>query len=368
MAEVRLESLTKHFGEVIAVENLNLTCADGEFLTLLGPSGCGKTTTLRMIAGLETPTRGTIYFDGQPVNRLSPRDRNIAMVFENYALYPHKTVYHNISYPLELRRMSEESIDERVHHVARLLDIEELLERYPREISGGQKQRVATARALVREPSAFVMDEPLSHLDAKLRAYMRAELKRLQKELGTTTIFVTHDQLEAMTMADYVAVMNLGVLQQYGTPQELFYEPANVFVAKFIGEPSMNMLSCRIVDEGDDSFLVSEGMKIKLRPEMRAKVRQQATGENVLLGTRPQHVLIYTQEAAKSNEKDLVAGIVYVSEPLGTEILIRVRVGGELVQLLTDDTLDWSMDQPVFLEFPHDRFLLFDATTEKRIS
>src|SRR5574341_650382 len=204
MASIRWENLTKDFGRVIAVNNLNLECADGEFLALLGPSGCGKTTTLRMTAGLETPTEGAIYFDEKPINHLSPRERNVAMVFENYALYPHKKVFKNIAYPLELRNMPGQEIDQKVRHAAKLLEIDTLLDRYPKEISGGQKQRVGIARALVREPAAFAMDEPLSHLDAKLRAYMRAELKRLQKELGVTTVFVTHDQLEAMTMADRI--------------------------------------------------------------------------------------------------------------------------------------------------------------------
>ena len=219
MASIRWENVTKDFGRVIAVKELNLECKDGEFMALLGPSGCGKTTTLRMTAGLETPTSGTIYFDDKPINHLAPRERNIAMVFKNYALYPHRTVYKNISYPLEILKLSPKQIDEKVHYAAKLLEIDPLLNRYPKEISGGQKQRVGIARALVREPSAFAMDEPLSHLDAKLRAYMRAELKRLQKDLGITTVFVTHDQLEAITMADRVAVMSLGVCSSTAHPR-----------------------------------------------------------------------------------------------------------------------------------------------------
>ena len=367
MASIKWENLTKDFGEVIAVNNLNLECEDGEFLSLLGPSGCGKTTTLRMTAGLETPTEGMIYFDGEPINQLSPRERNIAMVFENYALYPHKTVYKNISYPLELRNLSKGEIDEKVRHAARLLEIETLLDRYPKEVSGGQKQRVGIARALVREPAAFVMDEPLSHLDAKLRAYMRAELKRLQKELGITTVFVTHDQLEAITMADRVAVMNLGVLQQHGTPMELYNEPANVFVAKFIGEPAMNLLPCQVRDEGGQTYLVGEAIRLMLPQDLRGKVQAQATSDKVLLGVRPQHIDICLPGEAEANGRNIVSCSVYVSEPLGTEQLVRVRVGQELVQILTGDDVSVAMDESIMIEIPIDRVFLFDAETEKRI-
>lgn len=367
MAQITLEGLTKDFGRVIAVNNLSLNCPDGEFLSILGPSGCGKTTTLRMIAGLETATKGSIRFDNKAVTDLTPRDRNIAMVFENYALYPHKTVYRNISYPLELRGMSKPDIDKKVKEAAQLLEIHDLLERFPKEISGGQKQRVAIARALVREPAAFAMDEPLSHLDAKLRAYMRAELKHLQKELGTTTVFVTHDQLEAMTMADKIAVMNLGILQQHGTPQELFAEPTNVFVATFIGEPAMNLLTCQMQDAGTDSFIQGTGWKFKLPAQLRARAREQSTGTDLLLGARPQHVLLHKKGELESNGHNLVPGTVYVAEPLGGEQLVRVKVGEQIVQILTVDTLKVDMNEAVELEIPTDRFLLFDKATGKRI-
>ncbi len=366
MASIRWENLTKDFGEVIAVNNLNLECKEGEFLSLLGPSGCGKTTTLRMTAGLETPTEGAIYFDDKPITHLSPRERNVAMVFENYALYPHKTVYKNISYPLELRNLSKDEIERKVKRAAKMLEIDMLLDRTPREISGGQKQRVGIARAMVREPAAFAMDEPLSHLDAKLRAYMRAELKRLQKDLGVTTVFVTHDQLEAITMADRVAVMDFGVLQQHGTPQELFQQPVNVFVAKFIGEPSMNLLPCEMKGEGEHAYLVGEGVKLGLPPALRQKVHEQATGNRVLLGVRPQHARLHLGTQA-SNGRNIISGTVYVAEPLGAEQLVRVRVGQELVQVMTDDDVHADMDEPVSIEIPSDRFFLFDTETEQRI-
>jgi ABC-type sugar transport system ATPase subunit len=367
MASIRWENLTKDFGQVVAVNNLNLECKDGEFLCLLGPSGCGKTTTLRMTAGLETPTTGTIYFDDQPITHLSPRERNVAMVFENYALYPHKTVYKNISYPLELRNISKQEMDEKVRHAAKMLEIDMLLDRTPREISGGQKQRVGIARAMVREPAAFAMDEPLSHLDAKLRAYMRAELKRLQKDLGVTTVFVTHDQLEAMTMADQVAVMNFGVLQQHGTPQELYRQPSNVFVAKFIGEPSMNLLNCEMQDEGEQTHLVGDGIRLDLPLEIRQKLHERTNEREVLLGIRPQHLNLHREGALQANGHNVVNGTVYVSEPLGTEVLVRVRVGKELVQVMTTDEIQVDLDEPVILEIPPDRFFLFDIKSEKRI-
>jgi multiple sugar transport system ATP-binding protein len=368
MASIRWENLTKDFGKVIAVNNLNLECGDGEFLCLLGPSGCGKTTTLRMTAGLETPTSGTIYFDEQPINHLSPRERKIAMVFENYALYPHKSVYKNISYPLELQGMHQKDIDAKVKHAAHMLEIDMLLDRSPRQISGGQKQRVGIARALVREPSAFMMDEPLSHLDAKLRAYMRAELKRLQKEVGTTTVFVTHDQLEAITMADKVAVMNLGFLQQVGPPQELYQQPENVFVARFIGDPAMNLLPCEIRGEGDRMALVGEGLNFIVPPEVSGKVREKATNKELLLGVRPQHIKISADEAVRSNGRNILCGTVYISELLGTELLVHVKIGREMVQAVTSDDVQVEMNNPISLEIPPDRFFLFDAKTELRIT
>jgi ABC-type sugar transport system ATPase subunit len=219
---------------------------------------------------------------------------------------------------------------------------------------------------MVREPAAFAMDEPLSHLDAKLRAYMRAELKRLQKDLGVTTVFVTHDQLEAMTMADRVAVMNFGLLQQHGTPQQLYQQPNNVFVAKFIGEPSMNLLACEMIDEGDQTHLIGESIKLNIPAELRQKVQERSTTQKLLLGVRPQHLNLFHGQA-NGNDRNVIAGTVYVSEPLGTEVLVRVRVGKELVQVLTGDDVSVDLDEPVTLEIPPDRFFLFDTETEKRI-
>lgn len=260
MAGVKLVNVWKQFGEVTAVKNMNLDIKDGEFMILLGPSGCGKTTTLRMISGLEEPTKGQIYIGDKLVADpekgvfVPPKDRDIAMVFQSYALYPHMTVYDNIAFPLKLRKVPKQEIDQRVREVAEMLGLTELLKRKPRELSGGQRQRVALGRAIVRKPQVFLMDEPLSNLDAKLRVKMRAELKKLQRQLGVTTIYVTHDQVEAMTMGDRIAVINAGELQQVGSPDEVYDKPANTFVAGFIGSPPMNSMDASITEDGFADF------------------------------------------------------------------------------------------------------------------
>ncbi|HDM75760.1 MAG TPA: ABC transporter ATP-binding protein, partial [Deltaproteobacteria bacterium] len=254
MISVTLKNLKKYFGSIKAVDDLNLKVKEGEFMVLLGPSGCGKTTTLLTIAGFYRPTSGEVYFNERKVNNLPPRSRNIGMVFQSYALYPHMKVLDNIAFPLKLKKLPRREWHEKVKKVARLLQIDELLDRMPAQLSGGQQQRVALARALVKEPQLLLLDEPLSNLDAKLRILMRAELKRLQKDLGITTIFVTHDQIEAMTMADRIAVLRSGKLQQVGTPTELYDEPVNIFVASFIGTPPMNLISGRI-EKKDSSYI-----------------------------------------------------------------------------------------------------------------
>src|SRR5437870_11079545 len=250
MAQVRLLDVVKSYGAYMAVDSVSLTVEDGEFVALVGPSGCGKTTTLNLVAGLIEITAGEIRIDDRLVNDLDPKDRNIAMVFQNYALYPHMTVYKNLAFPLENRRIPAAEVDRRVQRTAKLLQIERLLGRKPAQLSGGQQQRVAVGRAIVREPQAFLMDEPLSNLDAKLRVHMRAELKRLQKDIGVTTIYVTHDQVEAMTMADRVAILNHGELQQYDTPRRVYVHPSNHFVAGFVGSPPNNSIECTLTKEG----------------------------------------------------------------------------------------------------------------------
>ena len=313
--ELRYEQVCKRFGGADALIDLDLHAPDGCFLAMLGPSGCGKTTALRLLAGLDEPTSGRIFIGAQDVTNLQPRDRDIAMVFQGYALYPHKTVAENIEYPLRIRGLSRNGRKERIEEVAKMLSIEAYLERYPRQLSGGQRQRVALARAIVRQPQAFLMDEPLSNLDAQLRFQMRAELKRLQKSLAVTTVYVTHDQLEAMTMADLIAVLSGGRLQQLATPAEIYARPANVFVASFCGSPPMNLLDGTV---SNGRFQREEGS---------VPVKNGAAVERVL-GFRPEHAEITMRGAP-----DSLAGEIYVVEPLGSETLVSVNIGADRVNV-----------------------------------
>jgi multiple sugar transport system ATP-binding protein len=339
---VRFEKVTKRFGSVVAVNRLTLHIQPGEFMVLVGPSGCGKTTALRMLAGLEDPTEGEIYIGDRCVNEVSPRDRDIAMVFQNYALYPHMRVYDNIAFGLRLRELGgafwqlthlgearaiKKRIDERVRQVAQMLEIEGLLHRLPKELSGGQRQRVALARAIVRQPKAFLMDEPLSNLDAKLRDQTRAELKKLQERLGVTTIYVTHDQKEAMTLGTRIAVMKDGVLQQVGTPDEVYFQPANTFVATFIGTPPMNLLTAQVVkQEGNPALKIGSTTLPVL--EAQARVLKSRVGQTVLMGIRPQD--IYTDRTAPSDAilSEPVPAVVDVIEPHGDRNDMHLMVDG----------------------------------------
>ena len=315
--ELRYEQVCKRFGATDALLDLDLHAPDGCFLAMLGPSGCGKTTALRLLAGLEEPTSGRMFIGPREVTHLPPRERDIAMVFQSYALYPHKTVRENIDYPLRIRgHISQADRTERIEQVARMLNIEPYLERYPRQLSGGQRQRVALARAIVRQPQAFLMDEPLSNLDAQLRFQMRGELKRLQKSLGTTTVYVTHDQLEAMTMADLIAVMSAGRLQQLATPAEIYARPANLFVAGFCGSPPMNLLDGTI---SGGRFSRAEGS---------VPVGGGPAVEETVLGFRPEHAQITMRGSA-----DSFAGEIYVVEPLGSETLVSVKAGDDRINV-----------------------------------
>jgi multiple sugar transport system ATP-binding protein len=287
MAEIVLEHVNKSYADgATAVKDLSITIADGEFLILVGPSGCGKTTTLNMIAGLEDISSGELRIDGQRMNEKAPKDRDIAMVFQSYALYPHMTVRQNIAFPLTLAKMNKAEIAQKVEETAKTLDLTELLDRKPSQLSGGQRQRVAMGRAIVRHPKAFLMDEPLSNLDAKLRVQMRGEIARLQRRLGTTTVYVTHDQTEAMTLGDRVVVMHGGVAQQIGTPDELYERPANLFVAGFIGSPAMNFFPANLTPAGLD---LSFG-EVMLAPEVQQVIEQHKKPENVIVGMRPEHL------------------------------------------------------------------------------
>ncbi|MCS6923423.1 MAG: ABC transporter ATP-binding protein [Fimbriimonadales bacterium] len=374
---VRFVQVTKQFGSVIAVNRLTLHIQPGEFMVLVGPSGCGKTTALRMLAGLEDPTEGEIYIGDRLVNDVSPRDRDIAMVFQNYALYPHMRVYDNIAFGLRLRELKgifwqlthwgearaiKRRIDERVRQVAQMLEIEGLLHRLPKELSGGQRQRVALARAIVRQPKVFLMDEPLSNLDAKLRDQTRAELKKLQERLGVTTIYVTHDQKEAMTLGTRIAVMKDGVLQQVGTPDEVYFQPANTFVATFIGTPPMNLLQAQVVEQAGKPALRLGSTTLPVL-EAHAQVLAARVGQTVLMGIRPQD--IYTDRTAPPDAilSEPVPATVDVIEPHGDRNDLHLLVDGAamIAQLSARVKVSEGETLPVrlHLEYLH----LFDPAT-----
>jgi len=391
MARVELRDIVKRFGKVIAVDHINLKINDGEFFTLLGPSGCGKTTTLRIIAGLEVPDEGDVIIDDQVVTNLHPRDRDVAMVFQNYALYPHMTVYENISFPLEVRRkelgLSKEDIRRQVIDIAKLLGIEELLDRYPSQLSGGQQQRVALARALVRKPKVWLLDEPLSNLDAKLRVLMRGELKKLQRSLNITTVYVTHDQVEAMSMSDRVAVMNNGRVLQVDVPDNLYNRPIDVFVATFIGSPPMNIIACEIVEEPRgfkytvpqrlEGSILGEGqvktkhyivchdlIRIPIAPQY-AKILLEQDAREVFLGIRPEYI-----ELSKEPVKDPYSVIkvrIDVIEALGPENIVNIVLGGDLVKVRIPATLKPQPGEEAYLKLNLKKILLFNAKTGKLI-
>jgi len=367
MAEVRLVNVTKKFGNVVAVDNANIEVKDGEFLVLLGPSGCGKTTTLRIIAGLEEVTSGEVYIGDRLVNDVPPKDRDIAMVFQNYALYPHMNVYKNISFGLELRRVPKDVIDKKVKEVAQMLGIENLLERKPRELSGGQRQRVALARAIVRDPKVYLMDEPLSNLDAKLRVQTRGELIKLHERLGVTTIYVTHDQVEAMTLGDRVVVMNKGVIQQIGTPKEVFDHPANKFVAGFVGTPPMNFFDVTIEREGSDLIVKGSDFSLKL-PKDYSKILEQANvvSKQVILGIRPKDIFPKEEliESLKENVQMIKAPIDFV-ELMGSETFLHFRLNGTLAVARASANSSYAMGDVVELYIDMRNIHIFDKETEK---
>ena len=338
MANVLLKNITKRFDEVVAVDNVNLEIADREFLVLVGPSGCGKTTTLRMIAGLEEITEGEIYINDQLVNKLAPKDRNIAMVFQSYALYPHMKVFDNMGFGLKMRKVPKEEMKGRVKKAAEILGIEDLLERKPRQLSGGQRQRVALGRAIVRDPEVFLFDEPLSNLDAKLRVQMRTELKKLHDRLQATVVYVTHDQVEAMTMGDRIVVMKDGVVQQVGTPLELYNRPANLFVAGFIGSPAMNFIPCQLFEEDSRLSIDTGDFKIVL-PEWIASKLESTEEKEFVFGIRPEDMYEKGLGQEPSVERPVVKAEVNVVEPLGKEISLDVSTGANsLTALLSADT------------------------------
>jgi multiple sugar transport system ATP-binding protein len=338
MANVTYDHVTKTFGDTAAVKDLMLEIQDGEFMVLVGPSGCGKSTALRMLAGLERVTDGRILIGERVVNNVAPQSRDIAMVFQSYALYPHMTVYDNLAFGLRNQKVPRKDIDRRVRKAAQILDLDPLIKRKPKQLSGGQRQRVALGRAIVREPAAFLMDEPLSNLDAKLRVQTRAEILKLQQELGTTTIYVTHDQVEAMTMGDRIAVMRLGVLQQVGRPEDLYRDPKNVFVAGFIGSPAMNLVPAPVVDGGG--------------------------GADRIAGFRPEHI-----ELAKNGHAEGIGfdARVEVVEYLGDEQLVHLTRKETPLQARLPVEEQVGIGQELRFTVPRDKLLLFDAETEERV-
>jgi multiple sugar transport system ATP-binding protein len=346
---VNLSGIRKSFGGVEVVKGLDLDIADGEFLVLLGPSGCGKTTALRMVAGLESVTAGRILIGDRDVTNVLPKYRDVAMVFQSYALYPHMTIAENIAYPLKLRGSSPSERDAAVREAAAKVHLEDFLDRYPRQLSGGQRQRVALARAMVRRPSVFLMDEPLSNLDAKLRGHMRSELKRLQADLGVTTIYVTHDQIEAMTLAHRVAIMNRGIVQQIATPRQVYDDPANLFVAGFIGSPPMNFLQGELVD---GAFVCPEGQFATATTESR---------RNVTAALRPEDCRVTGPGEGE------IAARVYALELIGDHTLVTCQLGEATLTVKADKGAAYDMDAPIGIGFAERAVFLFDTETGERI-
>jgi len=353
MAEIDIRSLTKRWGSMIGVDDISLHIRDKEFVVLLGPSGCGKTTTMRMIAGLTDLSGGEIFIDGQNVNDVDARDRDVAMVFQGYALYPNMTVYENIRFPLRMRKVPKKDQDQLIRNAAAMVELDELLDRKPSALSGGQRQRAALARALVREPRAFLMDEPLSNLDAKLRSSMRVQLKHLQKRLQVTTVYVTHDQVEAMTLADRVVVMNQGKIQQIGAPHEIYHDPSNTFVAGFIGSPPMNLISGN----------VSNG--VFSSPELALTGIAQPQISEVTLGIRPEDISV-CEDQSQGNQQ-YFDGTLYGVEPMGDQTILSVSCGDRLIEIKESREFHQLPDTPVRGYFDPARLCYFDTASGDRL-
>ena len=360
--EEKKVNLQKTDKGVVAVQQFNLDIADQEFIVLVGPSGCGKSTTLRMIAGLEEISDGELYIDGKLMNDVAPKDRDIAMVFQNYALYPHMTVYENMAFSLKLRKVPKAEIDKKVREAAEILDITQYLGRRPKALSGGQRQRVAIGRAIVRDPAVFLMDEPLSNLDAKLRNQMRAEIIKLRKRINTTFIYVTHDQTEAMTLGDRIVIMRDGYIQQIGTPQEVFNNPRNLFVAGFIGTPQMNFFNAKLLREGEKFFVEIGGVKIELDKEKEARLlANDVQTQEVTLGVRPEHTVVADEG---------IAATVDVSEMMGSSVHLHVNAAGKDVIIIVP-TIDvkghYAMGDTVHFTFNGNVAHVFSKETEKNL-
>lgn len=359
MSSVTLENLWKKYGDVEAVRGISLEIADGELMSFLGPSGCGKSSTLRLIAGLEEITSGNIYFDEELVNRMHPRDRNVAMAFETYALYPTLNIYENIAFPLRAAGWSSADVDKRVREIAEILEMTDLLNRDPSELSGGQQQLAGVARALARDPRVFLMDEPISHLDSRRRARMRSYFKRLHIELDYTMVYVTHDQEEAMALADRIAVMHEGLIRQVGTPEEIFNHPVDTFVAGFVGEPPMNFVACEYGRENGRHVLRHDSITIEMPPRGEALAQRDAIPPRVTLGIRPFYIDVGFEESASHT----VPAEVFVVESLGDMAVVSVDVLDTRFQIVASPSFHARRGQIVWLAFDPARTLLFDAET-----
>jgi len=368
MAEVILKNVNKTYlsqkEKVEAVIDLNMEIKDGELVALLGPSGCGKSSTLRMIAGLEEITSGDILFDGERVNELSSMERNIAMAFESYSLYPHMTVYKNIGFPLDVMKVDRAEKDKRIHEIASVFNLEQFLKKRPPELSGGQQQRVSLARALVREPHVFLLDEPISHSDAHLRFQMRNEIKKLHFQLEATMIYVTHDQIDALSMADRIAVMNVARLHQIGTRDELYDTPVNMFVAGFVGEPHINFLECETAKQGGEQVLHvrgSDNLDLKISKAKSAKINEKKL-DKVWVGVRPQNVFVSREEGVVE-----VGGAVEFSEFIGEKAITTVQNGGAEFRMLTPTDVKYKKGEPIKGYIPDEAVLIFDPETEEAV-
>jgi multiple sugar transport system ATP-binding protein len=367
MASIRLENLHKRYGKVHAVRGIDLDIADGEFVAFLGPSGCGKSSTMRMIAGLEELSGGKIYFNEECVNRVRPRDRGVAMAFETYALYPTLNVYENLAFPLRAADWREEDVDKRVREIAAILEITDLLDRMPRGLSSGQAQRTGLARALIRKPEVFVLDEPISHLDTRQRSRMRAYLKRLHIELGHTMVYVTHDQEEAMAMADRITIMKDGLLIQTGPPEDVYHHPVDVFVAGFIGEPAMNFLKCQCVAENGNYSLYAAAdpmIRLSLPAPMNVLAQTGKLPQDVTLGVRPFYIDISFSE----DERHTIPAQVFVVEPLGDSVVATLDVADTRIQTVAKSDFKAAPKQSVWLSFELEHVRLFDSGTGKTVT
>jgi multiple sugar transport system ATP-binding protein len=366
MSSVRLEKTWKKYGEVEAVRGISLEIADHEFVAFLGPSGCGKSSTLRMIAGLEEITSGRIYFDGDLVNEVRPRDRNVAMAFETYALYPTLSVYENLAFPLRAANAPEAEIQQRVHEIAEILEITDLLDRKPANLSSGQQQLVGLGRALSRDPRVFLLDEPISHLDTRQRIRMRAYIKRLHIELGYTMIYVTHDQEEAMALAERIVIMDEGLIKQIGAPQEVFHQPADLFVAGFVGEPPMNFLECRcqVIGEEGQHGLEYKGIELPMPDKLQALARNGALPDELTIGIRP----FYIDISPRQTSRHVLPAEVFVVEPLGDMTVVSVDVFESRLQVATEPAFRAERGQSVWLALDPGRMILFDTGTGRALA